>query len=84
MLMICRILWQIIEQFSTEVFKVKSRQFKDGIPMYSRHDLNNSPTTGLFYNSELQKIEKDENSLWFIEKNLKKRKRRGRIEYFVS
>jgi hypothetical protein len=52
--------------------------------MYSLQDLNNQPISGLFYSSELQKVEKDENSLWFIEKILKRRKRGGTTEYFVS
>lgn len=32
----------------------------------------------------LQKVEKDEDSLWFIDKILKKRKRGQKIEFLVS
>jgi hypothetical protein len=72
------------EQFTREVFKINHRQYKDGLPMYSLQDLNNQPISGLFYSSELQKVEKDENSLWFIDKILKRRKRAGKLEYYVS
>lgn len=72
------------QQFSSEVFKISKRQYQNGVPMYSLRDLNNENILGLFYNSELQKVEKDENSLWFIDKILKTRKRKGKLEYFVS
>jgi hypothetical protein len=39
----------------------------------------NEPIKGVFYEPELQKVEKDENALWFIEKKLRKRKRTGKI-----
>lgn len=72
------------EQYTREVFEINSRQYKDGLPMYSLKDLNDETMSGLFYNSELQKVEKDKDSLWFIDKILKKRKRAGKLEYFVS
>jgi len=37
-----------------------------------------------FYQSELQRVEKDENALWLIEKKIQKRKRGGKIEWLVS
>jgi vacuolar-type H+-ATPase catalytic subunit A/Vma1 len=39
---------------------------------------------GVFYEPELQKVEKDENVLWFIEKKLRKRKRTGKIQWLVK
>jgi vacuolar-type H+-ATPase catalytic subunit A/Vma1 len=32
----------------------------------------------------LQKVEKDKNALWFIEKKLRKRKRTGKIQWLVK
>ena len=53
--------------------------------MYSLKDLNNQPiSSALFYSSELQKVNKDEKSLWYIQDILKKRKRKGKVQYFVS
>lgn len=73
------------QQYTSEVFKIDTRQIKNGIPMYSLKDLNDQKlSSALFYSSELQKVEKDENSLWFIDKILKKRKHNGKLEYFVS
>ena len=72
------------EQFTTEVFKVVGRIFKQGIPMYKLNDLKGDIIHGLFYTAELQKVNKDENSLWFIERILKTRKRKNKKQYFVE
>ncbi|XP_052768010.1 uncharacterized protein LOC128230882 [Mya arenaria] len=72
------------EQYTTEVFKVSGRILKQAIPMYKLKDLKGDRIQGLFYTAELQKVNKDENSLWFIESILKKRKRNRRREYFVK
>jgi hypothetical protein len=72
------------EQYTTEVFKVSERLLKQGTPMYKLSDLNGSHIRGMFYSAELQKVNKDENSLWFIEKILKKRKRNKKVQYFVE
>lgn len=61
------------EQYTTEVFKVVSRMRK--IPMNKLSDLKGDGIKGSFYTAELQKVNKDENALWFIERILKKRKR---------
>jgi hypothetical protein len=42
------------------------------IPMYRLKDFMNEPIKGNFYEPELQKVEKDENALYFIEKKLRK------------
>lgn len=47
--------------------------------MYKLVDLK-----GLFYTTELQKVNKDENSLWFIELILKKRKMYKKLQYSVE
>ncbi|XP_053380052.1 uncharacterized protein LOC128548709 [Mercenaria mercenaria] len=72
------------EQYTTEVFKVAGRILKQGIPMYKLKDLKGDSIKGLFYTAELQKVNKDENSLWFIERILKKRKRNKKLQYFVE
>ena len=72
------------EQYTTEVFKVARRIIKQGIPMYKLNDLKGENIHGLFYTAELQKVNKDENSLWFIQRILKKRKRKNTLQYFVE
>lgn len=41
------------------------------------------PIQGTFYASELQKVSKDENTIWRIDKILRKRKVRGKEEVLV-
>ncbi len=52
--------------------------------MYKLKDLKDEKIQGLFYTAELQKVNKDENSLWFIERIIKKRKRNNKQQYFVE
>ena len=72
------------EHFTREIFKVRSRFRMQAIPMYRIKDFLNEPIKGNFYESELQKVDKDENTLWFIEKKIRKRKRNGQIQWFVK
>ena len=39
---------------------------------------------GNFQNSELQKVYKDEDSLWYIERQIRKRKRNNKIEWLCT
>ena len=55
------------QQWSSEIFKI--RFLRQGIPQYQLIDFQNEPITGNFYQSELQRVDKDENALWFIDKN---------------
>ena len=55
-----------------------------GIPMYKVKDFQNEPIKGNLYESELQKVQKNEDALWFIENKLKKRKRNGEIQWLVK
>ena len=52
--------------------------------MYKVKDFQNEPIKGNFYESELQKVQKNEDALWFIENKLKKRKRNGEIQWLVK
>ena len=72
------------EHYTTEVFKVSNRLLKQGHPMYRLKDLKNEKIKGMFYGSELQKVDKDENSLWFIKIIITKRQRNGKLQYFVK
>lgn len=39
-----------------------------GIPMYKIKDFSNEDIKGNFYESELQRVNKNEDSLWIIDK----------------
>lgn len=43
-----------------------------------------APVLGSFYQSELQAVNKTNETLWEIEKKLKTRRRKNRTEYLVS
>ena len=73
------------DQYTTEFFKVSSRLLKQGIPMYKLVDLKFEHIKGLFYTSELLKVDKDETtSLWFVESVLKKRRKNKKLQYYVK
>ena len=72
------------QQCTSEIFKVQSRYMKQNIPLYKLSDFLNEPIKGNFYQSELQKVEKHENTVWFIESIIRKRKRAGITEVLVK
>lgn len=65
------------QQFTGEIFKVSKRFHLQGIPMYKVRDFNEELIEGDFYENDLQKVDKSEDSLWLIEKVIKKRVRKG-------
>ena len=72
------------EHFTREIFKIRKRFRMQAIPMYRIKDFMNEPIKGNFYESELQKVDKDENTLWYIEKKIRKRKRNGQVQWLVK
>lgn len=72
------------EQFSKEVFKITKRFRVQNIPQYKIRDMKNYLIKGNFHEAELQKIEKDEDALWLIEKVVRKRKRNGQMQYLCK
>lgn len=72
------------QQFTGEVFKIAKRFHLQGIPMYKVKDFNNELIEGDFYENDLQIVKKDADSLWIVEKVIKKRKRGSKTELFVK
>jgi hypothetical protein len=72
------------EQFTTEIFKVYRRYRTQGLPIDELRDFQNQEIRGSFYQSELQKIYKDQDALWYVDNIIRKRKRKGKTEYLVS
>lgn len=66
---------EFMEKYTGEVFKIKLRFIKQNIPMYKLQDLNEEELVGSFYQAELQKVEKPEETLWEVEKIVSKRRR---------
>ena len=55
------------EHFTREIFKVRKRFRMQVIPMYRLKDFSDEPIKGNFYESELQNVNKDESTLWYID-----------------
>ncbi|XP_062571174.1 uncharacterized protein LOC134233207 [Saccostrea cucullata] len=72
------------QQFTGEVFKIAKRFHLQGIPMYKVKDFNEELIEGDFYENELQIVEKDEETLWIVEKIIKKRTKKGKTEFLVK
>lgn len=51
---------------------------------YKIVDLKNEPIKGYFNENEIIRVNKTEESLWYIERILKKRKIKGKQQYFVK
>ena len=69
------------ETFTSEILNIRKQQ---AIPMYRIKDFTNELIKGNFNESELQKVDKDEDTLWYIEKKIRKRKRNGQIQSVIS
>ena len=60
-----------------------AKTFKDSTPYYKIEDLNGEEITGIFYQEELQKIDKTDN-IFKIERIIKKRSTRKGVQYLVK
>lgn len=72
------------QQFTGEIFKIAKRFHLQGIPMYKVKDFNQELIEGDFYENDVQKVDKEEDSLWLVEEIIKKRKRKGLTEVLVK
>ena len=72
-----------LPQWSEELFVVEKRLDKR-IPVYLLKDFNDEKIEGTFYGWEIQKVTKDKDSLFKVERVVRKRKRNGTTEYFVK
>jgi ribosomal protein L21E len=70
--------------WSDEIYEIVNIKLGGTYPMYQIRDYKKKTIEGNFYNYELQKVVKDDNeTLYRVEKVLKKRKRNGVREVFV-
>lgn len=71
-----------LPNFSEEMFTVHKRIARQ-VPVYQLKDDAGEILEGTFYEPELQKVVKDDD-IYRVEKVLRKRKRKGIVEYFVK
>ncbi|KAF8789563.1 hypothetical protein HNY73_007493 [Argiope bruennichi] len=72
-----------LPNWSDEVFTISER-FASNPPTYSLKDLVDTKLKGRFYESELQKISKDSNSFWRVEKIIRTKGVGAKKEYLVK
>lgn len=71
-------------RFTEELFRVKRIIHRDRIPCYILEDLNKKEIDAFFYADELQLFRPGHDNVYVIDKILKKRRQKGKVEYFVS
>ena len=71
------------QKWTGELFKIRSRFRRAGLPMYRVDDWCGEPIEGSMYESELQAVNVDESTEYRIEKILKKRNRKKKGEVLV-
>ena len=72
------------QKWTSEIFKVASRRYMQSIPVYHLKDFHGEIIEGSFYVSELQGVGKSSESLFEIDKLIKKRRYRGQTQWYVS
>lgn len=65
-------------KWTVEHFIVTDRYYKEDIPKYKLKDYANEEIAGSFYQDEMQKVDVDEDTIYRIEKVIRRRNRRGR------
>ena len=63
------------EKFSHEIFSIINRFVKERIPLYELKSWLNEKISGTFYESELQKVYVNQNTVYKIDKIIKKQKK---------
>jgi hypothetical protein len=72
-----------LQNWTDEIFVVAVR-YSSNPATYGLKDLLGEDLKGRFYAPELQMVSKEENDEYVVEKVLKTRKRKGKLEYFVK
>ena len=72
------------QKWTEEIFIITHRHTEQGIHLYQLKDFADEPIDGYFYEEELQKVTKDPNALFRVEKVLMSRTRKGQKEHFVK
>lgn len=69
--------------FTDEIFKITNTIPKGRRTMYQLEDLAGEPVTGLFYDEELSKVNMVKQPLHRIQKVLRQRTHRGKLQYLI-
>ena len=69
------------QKWTEELFRVRKRNMRDGLPIYHLNEYDNEPINGTFYEQELQLVK--EPQVFRIEKVLKTRTVKGKKQHLV-
>lgn len=72
------------ERWTGEIFIISQRILRGGLPLYRVQDFDGDEIKGTFYQSELQKVDVNDNGLWKVEEILKTRGKGRNKQYFVK
>ena len=72
------------QNWSSEIYKIKDRFLIQAVPMYKLVDFSNEKIEGNFRDFELTRVQKSKETMWIIEKKIRKRRRNGRTEWLVK
>ncbi|XP_071151810.1 uncharacterized protein [Mytilus edulis] len=72
------------QQWTSEIFKIYRRFLIHGKIFYKVQDFLDKEVVGNFNYTELQRVKKEADALWFVEKVLKWRRRNGQREGYVK
>jgi len=72
-----------LQNWTDEIFIIAIR-FPSNPPTYGLKDLMSEEIKGRFYEQEIQKVDKNDDDTYVVEKVLKTRRRNGKLEYFVK
>ncbi|CAG2202399.1 unnamed protein product [Mytilus edulis] len=72
-----------LQKWTEEIFKISRRYFRQHLSLYKVVDLQDEEIEGTFQDSEVQKVRKDGETKWKIEKVIKRRKRNGTKQVLV-
>ena len=67
------------QKWSGELFKIKRRFRREGLSVYGLEDWMGEDIEGTFYEPELQAVKVDDNTEYFVEKVLKKKKKKKAV-----
>lgn len=74
---------QYSQKWSGELFRIKSKFRRQGLPMYRLEDWSGNAITGSFYQTELQPVSTDADTEFSVEKVLQRRTRNKTKEVLV-
>ena len=72
------------DKWTGEIFTISQKILRGGLPLYRLKDYNGETIDGTFYQSELQKVDVQDDDMWKIESVLKTRGKGSNKQFYVK